>query len=289
MDQSAAQFLSGALAGVVALLALHWLDSIKLLQQHGHRVSWVQIAQNPARLYSGVGPALLETAVYNALQFGFYDRFKQQWEMHYHFSPTEVLPPVSAMLVGLAAGCVTQCCTSPLKVVAMRLTAGRTGETSGFEAAQNVWREGGLPAFFSGNLSGLVSQPLGIALSFSFFELLRPAAETLFGSSVLVSVCTYSVANCISIVIIYPLRMGKDKLQSQKDGEHSGLLDVWTTTYRERGINGLYSGLGADLTSAFIKRGITFWCKEAVLATLLDNDMGGFAIGAVGSSAERDL
>ncbi len=289
MDEGAAQFLSGALAGIVALLALHWLESIKLLQQQGHHVSWVQIAQNPARLYAGVGPALLETAVYNGLQFGFYELFKRQWQVHYNVSPTEVLPQVSAMLVGLAAGCLTQCCTSPLKVVAMRITAGVTGETSGLETAKNIWREGGLPAFYRGNMIGLISQPLVIALSFSFFERLRPAAEATFGSSVLVSMSAYSIATCISIVVLYPLRMGKDMLQSQKNGQYSGLFDVWTKTYRARGIGGLYSGLGAELTSAFVKRGITFWCKEAALNLLLDDGLGGLAAGTAGASTQQDL
>ena len=131
MELGVAQFLSGALAGVIALLALHWLESIKLLQQQGH-VPWADIAREPARLYAGLGPALLETAAYNGLQFGFYELFKLRWQLHYGVSPAEVLPQGSAMLVGLAAGSITQCCTSPLKVVAMRLAGVRPTSTFSF-------------------------------------------------------------------------------------------------------------------------------------------------------------
>ena len=150
-----------------------------------------------------------------------------------------------------------------------------TGESTTLEVVRNVWREGGVAAFFRGNMSGLAAQPLVIALSFFFFERLRLPAETVLGTSVLVVVLVGGVANCLSIVAAYPLRMAKDKLQSQKDGQYSGLLDVWAQSYGARGLGGLYSGLSADLASAFVKRGLTFWCKEAVLELLLDNAAGG--------------
>ena len=84
---------------------------------------------------------------------------------------------MSGLALGLVAGCCTQCSTSPLKVVAIRLAAGTTTETGMLEATANIWREGGLSGFFRGNLTGLAAQPLTIALSFLFFERLKIFAD----------------------------------------------------------------------------------------------------------------
>jgi hypothetical protein len=60
--------------------------------------------------------------------------------------------------------------------------------------------------------------------------LLTPARAVLSGG----------LAQDMTIIVVYPIRSGKDKLQGQKQGEYSGLLDVWRAAYRKAGIRGDY-------------------------------------------------
>ena len=47
------QFFAGASAGVVVLLATHWLDTLKLLGQLGP-IDWKALLRDPSELYMGI-------------------------------------------------------------------------------------------------------------------------------------------------------------------------------------------------------------------------------------------
>ena len=87
-------------------------------------------------------------------------------------------------------------------------------------------------------------------------------AERAFGASYLVTLVAGGLAQCATVLVVYPVRSGKDKLQGQKQGQYRGLLDVWRVAYQQDGIRGIYSGMGVDLVSAFIKKGLTFWSRD---------------------------
>ena len=92
------------------------------------------------------------------------------------------------------------------------------------------------------------------ALSFYFFERFRFFAERAFGPSPLLTFLAGGLAQCVTVVIVYPVRSGKDLLQGQRKGQYKGLLDVWAQSYRAGGVGALYGGMGADLASVFVKR-----------------------------------
>lgn len=231
------QFFAGASAGVAVLLATHWLDTLKLLGQLGP-IDWPAIRRAPLHLYMGITPAVIETAAYNGINFGVYELVKLYWQRRTGAAVGALVPDVTNLFMGLFSGVITQCCTSPLKVVAVRLGSGNTGEKSMSEACRNLWKEGGAFAFFRGNLAGLSSQPLTIALSFYFFERFRFYAERAFGVSSAVTLIAGGLAQDATIMVVYPVRSAKDKLQGQKDGQYSGVMDVWRASYQKSGIRG---------------------------------------------------
>lgn len=265
------QFFAGASAGVAVLLATHWLDTLKLLGQLGP-INWNALLHNPAKLYMGIWPAVIETGAYNGINFGIYELVKLYYQRHTGSAVGTLVPNVTNLLMGLFSGVITQTVTSPLKVVAVRLGSGNTKDQSMAAAFRNVWREGGFGAFFRGNVAGLTSQPLTIALSFYFFERLRFYAEHVVGASPATTLVT-GAARCsallcmrptsstqfrqhaaptllccmgasgglaqdLTILLVYPVRSAKDKLQGQTDGEYSGLVDVWRTAYCRSGVRG---------------------------------------------------
>ena len=242
------------------LVATHWLDQLKLLGQQSPIVGLSDSRLTIRQLYRGVVPAIIETGFYNGFQFGFYEAIKLLWQRQVGAVAGTLVPPISQMLMGLAAGCLTQTCTCPIKVLAIRIGAGATGEKSMGEACRNILKESGLGGFWRGNMTGLTSQPLTIALTFYFFERFRFYAEAAYGASQLVTAVTGGLAQATACLLIYPLRIAKDKIQAAKSGEFTGMSDVLGKAYRRHGLlKGVYGGVASEVAGNFVKKGLTFW------------------------------
>ena len=168
-------------------------DTLKLLGQLGP-IDWKTLLRSPGKLYMGITPAVIETGAYNGINFGVYELVKLYYQRRTGAAAGALVPDLTNLLMGLVSSVITQVATSPLKVVAVRLGSGNTSDRSMAEAYRNVWKEGGVGAFFRGNLAGLTSQPITIALSFYFFERLRFYAERAFGASPAVTLITGSLA-----------------------------------------------------------------------------------------------
>ena len=81
--------------------------------------------------------------------------------------------------------------------------------------------------YSAGNLTGLISQPGTIAFSFYFFERFRYlGSRVLPGADQLIAFLAGGLAQSTAVVITYPARAAKDKLQGQKEGTYTGLVDV---------------------------------------------------------------
>jgi hypothetical protein len=267
------QFFAGGAAGVAVLLGFHWVDTLKLLGQQGP-IDWPSLRRNPGQLYAGIAPALLETACYNGIQFGVYEMLKATWIARRRLDPRALVAEIPNLIMGLLAGCVTQSLTCPMKVVAIRIGSGVTGERSMAEAVRNITREGGLAGFFKGNITGLMSQPLTTAFQFFFFERFRAMLTRLLpaGATQLVTALAGGFATSAATVVAYPPRMAKDRLQGASDGTYTGMFDVWKRAFKEGGVfanGGIYGGCIQDATSQFAKKGATFWCRDLFVAAFL--------------------
>ena len=139
------------------------------------------------------------------------------------------------------------------------------------EAVRNIAREGGLSAFFVGNATGLISQPITIALSFFFFERFRVlfsqmlAAKATAAGNQLATFMAGGLAQAAAVVLAYPLRMAKDKLQGAAEGTYTGMLHVWREAYCKGGVfanGGVYGGCVQDAGGNFAKKGLTFWSRD---------------------------
>ena len=79
----------------------------------------------------------------------------------------------------------------------------------------------------AGNLTGLISQPGTIAFSFYFFERFRYLGNRFLpGADQLIAFLAGGLAQSAAVVVMYPVRAAKDKLQGQREGTYAGLGDV---------------------------------------------------------------
>ena len=222
----------------------------------------------------------------SGLQFGIYELVKVLWIAQRGLDPNALIGDIANLVMGLISGTFTQSLTCPLKTVAIRIGSGVTGDKTMAQAARNIYKEGGIGGFFAGNLTGLISQPGTIAFSFYFFERFRFLGGKLMpGADQLIAFLAGGLAQSAAVVIMYPFRAAKDKLQGQKEGTYSGMVDVWSQAYRSGGLfgdGGVYGGCIQDAVGNFTKKGLTFWSRDLFVALF----MAIFAGGSGGSGGE---
>ena len=139
---------------------------------------------------------------------------KVLWIAQRGLDPNALIGDIANLVMGLISGTFTQSLTCPLKTVAIRIGSGVTGDKTMAQAARNIYKEGGIGGFFAGNLTGLISQPGTIAFSFYFFERFRFLGGKLMpGADQLIAFLAGGLAQSAAVVIMYPFRAAKDKLQ----------------------------------------------------------------------------
>ena len=100
------------------------------------------------------------------------------------------------------------------------------------------------------------------------------------GSEHLVSFLAGGLAQSTAVVLMYPFRAAKDKLQGQKEGTYTGMLDVWRQGYKAGGLfgnGGVYGGCVQDAVGNFTKKGLTFWSRDLFVALFMSLFVGRLA------------
>lgn len=217
-----------------------------------------------------------------------------------HSSATIVeLPVYLHLMIGMCAGCITQCFVNPMSVIQTRimahqkalmrlaLQAAESGMKAGqpmkiavvrtpgiVETGRSIYQQEGLSTFFAGLLPSfiLTSNP---AIQFLVFDRLKSLLLGILARrqtpryviSALESFVIGAVAKIIATIITYPYIMAKVRLQFKDPldatrPQYTGTMHVIRSILQSQGLLGLYTGLRAQMLKSVLGAALMFMMKE---------------------------
>eukprot|EP00929_Paragymnodinium_shiwhaense_P056371 TRINITY_DN28215_c0_g2_i1.p1 TRINITY_DN28215_c0_g2~~TRINITY_DN28215_c0_g2_i1.p1 ORF type:complete len:382 (-),score=73.41 TRINITY_DN28215_c0_g2_i1:79-1152(-) len=215
-------------------------------------------------LFVGLGPVLSRCFVSDFATFYFSELFVRSSGVAAHSA--------AALPLRVAGASVSTMLSLPLENVSTRVTVAQPSVSAAGAAAQ-LWREGGLPAFWRGAavMQVLCINPGLTMCAFdwlkrlhSYFQKAVRQALTDDSEKELTTLQAFlvgSVAKLLTMCFVYPLIRGKFLIQGRDNGQ-AGLFRVLKETYRDCGVSGLYKGLDAQLSKSLLSTGIQFATKE---------------------------
>jgi solute carrier family 25 (adenine nucleotide translocator) protein 4/5/6/31 len=179
-------------------------------------------------------------------------------------------------LAGGVSGAVAKTATAPIERVKLliqtqdanpRIISGEVKPYTGIiDCFTRVSREQGIRAFWRGNLTNIIRYFPTQAFNFAFKDSIKSMFPKVdknaeFGKFFMINVASGGLAGAGSLLIVYPLDYARTRLASDVgSGERhfSGLLDCLVKTTKQRGILGLYNGIGVSIVGIIPYRGVYF-------------------------------
>ncbi|ORX95567.1 mitochondrial carrier [Basidiobolus meristosporus CBS 931.73] len=277
-------FVAGGAGGVCLVLAGHPFDLIKVrLQTVASQQSTFSLAktilikEGPRGLYRGVVPPIIGSTPIFATAFWGYDlglrimRYSTGMPAN---TPKDKMELWKIAVAGAFSAIPTTVLLGPAERVKVMLQVqGLNGEKSlgTTEIVRKIYREGGIRSVFRGTWATLIRDAPGSAVYFGVYEYLkRVATPTEPGKEVsALSILTAGgVAGIASWLFMIPIDTVKSRLQTAKEGAHSGMVDVFKHLIRTEGYLGLYRGIFPVLLRAFPANAACFGGMEATLKIL---------------------
>jgi len=159
------------------------------------------------------------------------------------------------------------------------------------DVVQRIYAEQGISGFWAGFVPTI---PLSLtpALTLLFFQLLRRLRIPFLSQSASTPTRTSIRAffdgafpNALALALLYPLVLAKVRVQAWRGARRKAevtvnnparggsaaptMLDVWSTACAERGLAGLYDGLGAQVVKGFVSQGVTMMIKQRIEQTVV--------------------
>ena len=289
-----AQALAASLGGAVTGVLTHPTDTLKTQQiLYADRKLGVKDLLRERQLQLAVVrsllPNLVETTVFVTVFDLTYSLIRAQVARLYR-GGVQAIPVAQGLLIGAAAGAITQVCSCPLKVVALGLQT-EFGTIS--EAARGIYARNngaGLVNFFKGLQTGLVISSLNPAIDYEVFgriarlwmrfvapkeaggdmNLLSPLGAFLLGlcSKIVAATITYPI-NTVKLLA----QMAPDKKEgvaaneragsaSKKPGSSSGAMAITMRLYGEGGLAAFYAGYKMKMLNTGLKGAL----RRAIMA-----------------------
>lgn len=124
----------------------------------------------PRGLFTGYLPTVLEDVPDMAIKFAAYESMRQIHQKVYKGRPAT---PQEDFAFGAVAGALAAASTTPLDVIKTNMMCAAASRPSMLVAAQQVYAQGGAPAFFRGIGARALSNGINSAVFFAFFEMIR--------------------------------------------------------------------------------------------------------------------
>lgn len=259
--------VSGAVAGLVAGVAVCPLDVVKTMQQvRGFRdsryrnivTSWHTIIHEDGYkgLYRGLTPLVLGYLPTWAIYFFMYGTLR------------EILPDglMANVVAAVGSGATSTVITNPIWVIKTRLMSQSKASswhyTGIIDAARTMYREEGIRVFYSGLTSAFLGLP-HVAIQFPLYEYLKRrfnAEKHGLHAYLLCSVLSKIVASTIT----YPHEVVRSRDQIKSSNKYRGVLKTSMVLFREEGWRVFYSGLGTNICRAVPSSAITLATYETV-------------------------
>lgn len=274
-------FISGTLGGVANVYAGQPLDTVKVKMQ-----SYPHLYRNPIHcivqtfktdgiyrgLYAGTFPALVANVSTNAALFFSYGQCQKVVCRLVGKNDSSKLTPVENGLAGSGAAIAASLVLCPPELVKCRLQAAReankTTSVRPIQLSKQIFKEGGVRAFYSGLSSLLIREIPGYFVFFGGYELSRElfTAEnkTKNDIGIVKTAVSGGIGGIASWCVVFPADVVKSRIQvdaSNALGKQSFISTIIKIVQTE-GFLRLYKGLGATIVRTFFSTGALFATVE---------------------------
>ncbi|XP_063372640.1 mitochondrial thiamine pyrophosphate carrier-like isoform X2 [Cydia amplana] len=306
------KLIAGVVSGVTTRFITQPLDVVKVrtqLQAQDKGLTWLGLSwrilkeEGLATFWHGHSLGQLHSIVSVASQFHAYEistKFVENYASQYT-SPQ--FKKVLLFMCGIFAGCASATLVSPIEVIRVRQMVGKAQYGGVIQGAREVYRGGGILAFYEGLTASLMQMGPQVGITFAVFRYVQPlvmdyvayledagqteaekkAAETkqlLISSSV-----AGSTAGFVSKTATYPFDLAKRRLQiashkpdpnvktptmTQKLVKCRSLMSCLVDMVRKDGFTGLYTGWVVTIFKAQVTSVIIFTTYEMVCYAMRD-------------------
>lgn len=241
-------FACGACSGMFGVLLSHPFDTIKTIKQKVQldniHTTNQKINYNIKFLYRGFLPPLIGVGIEKSIVFGVYHNFSKFLSQHIHplFVPT---------ISGCVAGIIISPIVGPIEHIKILL--------------QSQYKKNKITIFsknlFRGTGATLTREPLGFAIYFTVYELLKAKIEKFRNFGTLETFLTGGFTGGFSWILIYPQDRVKTNIQNDITNK-STYLGVVKKIYKNEGLRGFYKGFQYALLRAIFLHAGAFSMME---------------------------
>jgi len=285
---------AGAASGVVTRATCQPLDVFKIrmqLQAEGkagkyrgliHLAVTLPREEGLAALWKGHLPAQVLSVTYGFVSFA---AFEAVVPLLGESDQSNAQKFLTHMVGGGVAGASGTLASAPGDVLRTRLVAqAEPVYKSIWHAVTQLWKEGGVPAFYKGALPAVMMTAPQAALQFAFYSLFTslvpkvPLKDRSVSISIPESLSCGGLAGMASKSLLYPLDVAKKRLQVSgwevgreglgQTASYRGLRHCVVTLIAKEGFRGLYKGFSPALIKAAATTSIHFAAYEHICLLL---------------------
>jgi len=178
------------------------------------------------------------------------------------------------LLTGFLAGVISRLASTPMNIVTIRLQVERHAEDDDehhstiLSVMRSIYREEGIAGFWKGFESTvlLCTNPAITLFLFQLFRRLIPHRELTAAQSFVGA----ATSNAVAVGVLYPLILIKTRIQSaRRKGAHKTAIGVAREVVHQKGVVGLYEGLGVQVMKGVLNQGFTMATKQKVEALIM--------------------
>ncbi|CAL1144715.1 unnamed protein product [Cladocopium goreaui] len=188
------------------------------------------------------------------------------------------------------SGCVAKTCVAPLSrtVIQMQLHSLHQDTGNMFTTMRGIWREGGLPAFWRGNMATLWHRAVVNCVNFPINELCKSHVHG----------CSDNVRSMISafggsfagVCVGHPIDVVKTRLSAAKRFGYSGILKTVSKIHMEEGLGAFFAGFRITVVTVVPNVACCFYLrdlfKQSPIPSVVSSRLGGWVNdGAVAGGA----
>lgn len=177
-------------------------------------------------------------------------------------APVRTSSGLGVFVAGGCAGVVSRSVTAPLNLIKMRLQTHSDRSYGMRQCCREVMSEGGIRAFWRGNLANVLKVAPESAVRFGVYEQLKNRVMCSSGGESRTSMTPTEKFVCGSIAggvgqgMVYPLDVAKTRMAVAESSVYTGVGHCLAKTVAADGLRGLYRGLGPALASIMPVAGV---------------------------------
>lgn len=234
-------------------------------------VTSIYVENGVLGFWIGNGLSVVKILPESAIKFLSYESSKRMFATYWdHVEDCREISGFSRFMSGGIGGITSQLSIYPIETVKTQMMSSIGGQRRTLaQAVKHVRSLGGIRAYYRGLAIGLLGVFPYSAIDMSTFEALKLTYVRSTGEEepgVLALLAFGSVSGSVGATSVYPLNLVRTRLQASGSPAHpqryTGVWDVISKTYSQRGVRGFYIGLGPTLAKVIPAVSISYMVYE---------------------------